>query len=52
MPFRNKLPNFFNPTFNTFCTTDNCVTVGININCVGAQNSWENLKISETQKSA
>ena len=45
------MSNFCNPLFNVFYTTANCVTVGINSNCAGAQNTWENLKKSEIQKS-
>ena len=36
--------------FNIFHTTANCVTVGINSNSAGAQNSCENLKKSEKHK--
>ena len=35
---------------NIFYTTANCVNVGIASNCAEAQNSWENLEKSETQK--
>ena len=38
--------------FNIFHTATNCVTAGINSSSAGAQNSWENLKKSETQKLA
>ena len=46
----NKLSNFCNLIFNIFNTTANCVNVGIASNCAEAQNSWENLEKSETQK--
>ena len=36
--------------YNIFYTTANCVNVGIASNCAEAQNSWENLEKSETQK--
>ena len=40
------------PNYNIFYTTANCVNVGIISNCAEAQNSWENLEKSETQKLA
>ena len=46
------MSNFCNPIFNIFHTIANCVTIGINSKSAGAQNSWENLKKSETQKLA
>ena len=52
IPFINKLTNFCDPNYNIFYTTANCVTAGVNNNYANIQNSWENLKKSETQKSA
>ena len=52
LEFQAKTDNYAVPIFNIFHTTTNYVTVSINSNSASAQNSWENLKKSETQKSA
>ena len=51
-PFINQLSNLCDPNYNILYTTANCVTAGVNNNYANIQNSWENLKKSETQKSA